>query len=438
MKDSPSSVLSNPATNLLWIATALAWLTWSPFDFGASRALIRFGIRGITPETVANLLLLVPLSINIAETMRRSTGVARALLWTVVATMAAAATIELVQLFITARVTSVADWALNSAGGAAAGGFWLIWQAPWPRRSRWLAAASGSMLAPVLLLHAYTLTKLPSAFDPSDWSDVAVVAIGEEVGGLRPLIGAVSDASICTEGAFGQACLGATASRDEAAAFNRLVDDNRHVRLEARVVSESDEQRGPARILSYAVGPGQRNATIGVDRRALLFRMRTSFTGPNGVYPEFVLLDAMPRSTSVHVVAEYDDGEVALSSDGGNGPKGWRLRPSVLGGAWVWTRIRQLRGPTGWLLVAFTAGALFMPFGLVAGAWPGMSRAGRWWAWAAVAAAVPVASLATGLSPRPTEVLASLLAYGLGVRAASVRRDEEDPPGGLWPAEGSL
>ncbi|NNF28326.1 MAG: VanZ family protein [Gemmatimonadetes bacterium] len=417
-----AGVLAHPVPNLLWVITALLWLTWSPFEFGGSRAQVRLGIRGITPETVANLLLLIPLAVNVAERARRRTPGTASTARLVAVVAAFAALIEVGQLYVPARVTSLADWVLNTGGGAMAVLLWRYWSADAATRAKVLTVITGALLAPVLLLNVNALANLPSAFVPEDWSGEATVALGEEVGGLRAFLGQVDEGSVCTDGPAGSRCLGPGASGQEARAFNELVLENDHVRVEAQVTSESDEQRGPARIVSYAEGPTRRNATIGVDRRDLLFRMRTSFTGPNGVYPEFVLRGAIPPGVRVRIRAEYRDGQIALSSEGPGLSRSWQLRPSLLASAWIWTRARQLSGPSGLLPVAFAAGALFLPLGLIVGGTQRLSRMGHRFLFLLVAASVPLATFAAGLHLQPAEPVASLIAYGIGLVAAGRAR----------------
>jgi len=55
------------------------------------------------------------------------------------------------------------------------------------------------------------------------------------------------------------------------------------VTIEAWVKPASDRQRGPARIVSLSAGIGQRNFTLGQDRRRFDVRLRTTSTNSNGI-----------------------------------------------------------------------------------------------------------------------------------------------------------
>ena len=431
MNRPPRGVLSDPLPNLLWVSFALIWLTWSPFQFGTSWALIRLRFPGITPETIANFLLLAPLAVNVAEMVRRSDRTRHRSRWIALIVAGAAAGIEAGQLFVPGRVTSLADWILNTGGGALAASLWLRWSAPRPKRSRWLAAITVSMFLPVLLLNGYALFRLSASLEAEGWSSDATVALGHEVGGLRTFAGTVEDASVCTEGLSGSQCLGPLASLDERRRFNDRVRENQHVRLSASIVLDVDRPRRLGQVISYAEGTGRRNATIGVQGRDLVFRLRTPFTGPNGTYPEFSLRNAVPLSTPVRVRAEYHRGEIALSSEGPGVSEGWRFRPSLLTSTWTWTRARRLPGPPGLLPVAIGAGALFILSGLIVGGGQGLSRPLRALAFVAVGASLPLVNAFVGLPPKPEEVVASLLAYALGRTAVGLaeRRSTAHPTG---------
>lgn len=75
------------------------------------------------------------------------------------------------------------------------------------------------------------------------------------------------------------------------------------------------KQSGPARILSFSSDGYSRNFTIGQEADQLLFRLRTTRTGDNGMNPQ-TTLGPLPDSGRTHLVVSYRPGELACWING--------------------------------------------------------------------------------------------------------------------------
>ncbi|MBT4822595.1 MAG: PQQ-binding-like beta-propeller repeat protein [Lentisphaerae bacterium] len=97
-----------------------------------------------------------------------------------------------------------------------------------------------------------------------------------------------------------------------------LLDQCRHsgeLTVEAVLRTESLQQRGPARIVSFSVDPYHRNFTLGQQNDRLILRLRTPQTGDNGMKPETTLC-SIRKSAEHHVLVTYRNGELVCYLDG--------------------------------------------------------------------------------------------------------------------------
>jgi hypothetical protein len=76
--------------------------------------------------------------------------------------------------------------------------------------------------------------------------------------------------------------------------------------LEVSIVPANNQQRGPARIVSYSLNPNYRNFTLGQQGMDLIMRMRTKNTNLNGMDPELVVQDVFTRIEPLHIVVSYN------------------------------------------------------------------------------------------------------------------------------------
>jgi hypothetical protein len=97
--------------------------------------------------------------------------------------------------------------------------------------------------------------------------------------------------------------------------------------LEAWVSSSSPDQGGPARIISASSGIATRNFTLGQQGGALVFRLRTTRTNPNGSDAQLEVPDVFAAEGLQHIVITTTLDGTRLYVDGavrhvGNGPGG--------------------------------------------------------------------------------------------------------------------
>ena len=85
--------------------------------------------------------------------------------------------------------------------------------------------------------------------------------------------------------------------------------------IETMLVTARVPQSGPARIISFSTDPYHRNFTLGQESDRLLFRLRTSQTGPNGMNPQAELC-RITAGRPCHVIVSYRPGLVVCYLDG--------------------------------------------------------------------------------------------------------------------------
>jgi len=101
------------------------------------------------------------------------------------------------------------------------------------------------------------------------------------------------------------------------------------ITLEVRVATNSPEQSGPARIVSYSLTPGKRNFTLGQLEKKLIVRLRTTETNLNGM-PQLEVDDVFSHSEPLHIVVSYDFSEQRVFVNGE-----LRLQKKIPGGRFI-------------------------------------------------------------------------------------------------------
>ena len=99
------------------------------------------------------------------------------------------------------------------------------------------------------------------------------------------------------------------------------------------------QQGGPARIVSFSADPYRRNFTLGQQDDRLLFRLRTPNTGANGMKPETTLCRIRANEPH-HVILTYRDGELVCYLDGNSVARS----DAVRGGFGNWEPMHLLLG----------------------------------------------------------------------------------------------
>jgi len=124
----------------------------------------------------------------------------------------------------------------------------------------------------------------------------------QSVSDLPPALFAMSEPLSESDSLWGLPLLGVERTHP---IFDGLVEKSR---LSALVWFRSFEPNpsGPARILTYSKDPLNRNFTIALEDRRIVFRLRTPKTGPNGVYPQVVTAGFVDANEDVFVAATYD------------------------------------------------------------------------------------------------------------------------------------
>jgi len=88
--------------------------------------------------------------------------------------------------------------------------------------------------------------------------------------------------------------------------FNLLSGGNQFS-VEAWVIPENTAQAGPARVVSFSIGTGRRNFTLGQTNTQYISRVQTLETGPNGSNPELKTDNDVLNTELTHVVMTYDN-----------------------------------------------------------------------------------------------------------------------------------
>jgi glycopeptide antibiotics resistance protein len=304
-----------------------------------------------------NVLLIAPLAFALAGILSR-----RGLAWGHIARrvigygLLLSVALEAAQLFMPARVPSVADVAANAAGLAL--GLWVyrawtvgfaaaVAAAATPRN---LALVSAFYLAAVALL----LAALFNGARLAPWDNAYPLLLGNEADGERPWKGQVDvlalfdraldpvEAAAALEGemppgAFaryrltgpgpymdemnrlpalawagpagpgtdGQVGPGAWLAARPPAGWSSAVAETSDFSVVLVFTPENAEQRGPARLMTVSGDKSHRNLTIGQAGPDLVIRLRTAVSGDNGRKPEVVLPGGMAAAPQSLVVT-YD------------------------------------------------------------------------------------------------------------------------------------
>jgi len=131
----------------------------------------------------------------------------------------------------------------------------------------------------------------------------------EPIPGLR-----YPDAAPATNGVFRA---GAALEDSEGAVvlLERLGESGR-MSLEILLKTDSLQQGGSARIVSFSRGPMCRNFTLGQSGNGLSFRLRTTATDSNGMHPSLLVPQVFDDQRFQHLAVVYDGSQVRLYVDG--------------------------------------------------------------------------------------------------------------------------
>ena len=224
--------------------------------------------------------------------------------------------IEAGQILLDQRFVSPSDILLNALGGAAAawGAVRLVERGGSPRRLAVQVTVLTTIASVLFVLGSVVVAR--STFVLESWIAGYEILVGDEYGGDRSFEGMLRDAEICGGAGPDRICAtqGASDSTRAGLTLAALAVQSTEVKATAR--SAGDGQVGPARMITYSLGPDHRNATLALHRRHLVFRVRTPLTGENGAHPAFYLSDAVPANRTVEAAARFERG---IGDDAGCG-----------------------------------------------------------------------------------------------------------------------
>jgi len=368
-----SGLRLSPAVLVLFAVLAVLVCTLFPFNFTndpfrAAKSSLSLEIGPeLGPEVVENAVLFVPLGFALALYFNyKGCKSWVALMSVLAASLALSYAVELLQLFVPSRVSSLTDVFGNVAGGCL--GFLISGR----RRDTALVAA-------VAYLITISLMSIPLQWSTTlrDWEREFPLIVGNEHTGDRPWRGRVFDVSVLdralSDGEVADLLVGGKAAewivnsavasyepsapggyRDksghlpplawrtttegaEAGAHRWLETTGPATVLVDRVKKESaftllvtaatadTYQSGPARIVSLSRDPGRRNFTLGQSEHNMVFRLRTPLTGENGSRPEFVVPDVFSTNATRHLVVTYDGLDLVAYVDGVRSSHAMRL-----------------------------------------------------------------------------------------------------------------
>ena len=129
-----------------------------------------------------------------------------------------------------------------------------------------------------------------------------------------------------------------TGVRDEKK-FRHLLQKNNELTIAVTVIPHSDEQGGPARIVSYSTDHSDRNFTIGQQGKQFDLRLRTEGGNDNGELPHSSF-GSIEAGKKYHIAVSYKPGLLQIAVDGKvvmqrddikGGLKNWSPQQFVLG-----------------------------------------------------------------------------------------------------------
>jgi VanZ family protein len=289
------------------------------------------------PDIVNNVILYLPLGIALCRSSLR-----RAFLFGFCLALIA----ETWQLVCIDRIPSFVDVAGNTAGSvlgclAAEVFFKLTGKDP---KTLWISRPLAAVAVPISIVGTILLLHHPTISDLSNWNPGYHLAIGNELTGDRPWDGSVSRLTIYPF-AMSATQVNGLANQGPAPTEPPVIDltapagsalPNGHpllpreeeIRLCKTLMGRSQftlvvamrtnslDQTGPARIVTYSEDSYNRNFTLGQINKGLTFRLRTPASGGNGVNPALYTGWVLSANQTSLVTAVYDGRTSQLYLDG--------------------------------------------------------------------------------------------------------------------------
>ncbi len=339
-------------------------MTWAPFILEAERPQFYLDTT-LDRETFAHLFLLAPFA-AVLTTILRNGRSWRPLLVTLGIVSLVTLVLESGQWWLIIRALTTYDLLAGLAGGALAIGVTAGLMRAGVSAGAIQKFVGITVFVFVALSFNYSVIRHHVGLVLFGWTDAFQVAVGHEVGGSRVYQGEVSEGRICAGAVDDQVCVDHSSSDAERRRLVEAALESQRVELSAQVVSTSDEQRGPKRIVTFSDGPYFSNVMLGQQDRDLIFRIRTYRGGPNGAYHPFTLKRAVSAEVPTRVTATYDRGRVTMTAIHDKGNATGAFRPPFA------TTLRVRRTPPVQLTVFLWGRALFIG-GLIYAAGIGMA-----------------------------------------------------------------
>ncbi|TVL95452.1 MAG: hypothetical protein CV082_11000 [Candidatus Brocadia sp. BL1] len=105
-------------------------------------------------------------------------------------------------------------------------------------------------------------------------------------------------------------------TRTPAKYLTQRISKSSEFTIQLALMTANTMQSGPARIVTLSQNPSLRNFTIGQQNNDLIVRLRTPLTGKNGVYPEIVVADIFSSTKPRNLIITYSKSILRVYVDG--------------------------------------------------------------------------------------------------------------------------
>lgn len=341
-----------------WLVLVCAWVSWAPF-IPAPPEEPGFAVWSGHRDAWYHTLLLIPLALVVTFSLHRR-GCTMPFFKSFLGVAGFGALLEGGQWWVAFRTVTLDDLLANTAGVAAgvlAAGCLLKTRVPEYK----VLFSTGLVVALTLGIGVVkNVVKYGADFRVADWNSEYAIVVGDEADGTRPYLGEIREAVICAGEGRERVCIGPGREYGLREELIRIAERSQKVQVSAKVRSASDDQKGPARIMTFSQDAFGRNLTLAQEGKNLVFRIRTPLTGSNGADIAFVLPGVVSKGRETLVSAEYDKGTVVLRSQTEGTIACGKFRPDLLksslqlDGTKGKTVAKVLQGPGG--TVAFLLG----------------------------------------------------------------------------------
>lgn len=357
--------------------------TLYPFGFSLrgldNRRAFHYFILELHPSSIYdvlnNILLFLPFGFGFSGyfIQIKGAGILKTLAGAIFAGFGLSYTVEILQIFLPSRTSSLTDVFSNSVGGFL--GFLSFYL--WEFKVEFIIFVKKRLLLIILgysLLVFFITISLPLFTRLSNWDKTFHLLLGNERTGNRPWQGSVSEMYIADRAiskqeiylAFheenfmnliGDSLLGLYqltgngSYRDKtghlpdlvwqgkrqdvcqgngillgtdqwlmtttpAEYLTQRISETSQFTIRLTVATADTMQSGPARIITLSKDPSLRNFTLGQEKNDLVFRLRTPLTGKNGFYPQIVVADIFSSPKPRNLIITYDGSTLYVYVDG--------------------------------------------------------------------------------------------------------------------------